>query len=547
MVQAGITEKGIAWAFTTTEALNWFPLTRLSEMLDCELFGLDAGWHHLTNVWLHALSGILLFIVLARMTGSRWPSAAVALLFLLHPLHVESVAWIAERKEVLSSVFWFASIWADVRWVDRPSIGRYAVLAAAFACGLMSKPMIVTLPFVLVLLDAWPLRRFTGAWNSLGGLVREKLPLIAMAAAASAVTYVAQRTGGAMADAPPLITRLMNVPVAYVTYILQFFWPRDLAVYYPFAENLPVWKPLLAVALLAAVSALTIWRYRTAPYLAIGWLWFLGTLVPVIGLVQVGTQSHADRYMHIPMIGLAIMLVWGTRAAIPSPAILRAAAAIAALACAVLTIVQLDYWRSTEALFRHTVAVAGPSLVAHVNLGFALTESGHNREAAEEYQLALRRRPDNALARAGLGQALANQGRVEEGIAELQAAVSGRPNFADAQFQLGSLLGRAGRVDEAIPHLAEAVHLKPRVAEFHYNLGNALAVKGRMREALNEFEEAISLDPGDALSYLGRGNALAELGRLDAAIGSFEQALRLNPRLTQARRSLDLARSLRGR
>lgn len=345
-VRQGITPEGIRWAFTSVEAANWFPLTRLSHMLDVELFGLRSGWHHLASVLIHALAALLLFAFLNRASHARWPSAFVAFLFALHPLHAESVAWVAERKDVLCAFFWFLALWAYVR-------ARHLLVVVAFCLGLMAKPMIVTLPFVLLLVNVWPLGR-PRTW----ALLREKLPLFALSAGAAIATYLVQRASGAVRalDLFPLGLRIENALVTYVIYIARTIWPARLAAFYPYPAQVhpaqaPLWQAALAGLLLALISVLVLRSFRNRPYLAVGWLWYLGTLVPVIGLVQVGAQARADRYMYVPMVGLAIMLAWGV-AEWRSKPILAAIPAVACVAAALMatTWVQAGYWHQRDAL-----------------------------------------------------------------------------------------------------------------------------------------------------------------------------------------------------
>jgi tetratricopeptide (TPR) repeat protein len=414
-VRAGLTASGVAWALHSFEAANWFPLTWLSHMIDYQLFGMDSGWSHLTNVWLHALSALLLYAVLLRMTSARWPSASVAFLFALHPLHVESVAWIAERKDILCALFWFLTMWFYARYVERPGVARYLMTAAAFGLGLMSKPMIVTLPFVLLLLDVWPLGRaeWPWKWNSARSLLIEKLPFLAMAAGGSALTVLAQRAGGAVAPLAELSlsNRIGNALLSYVAYIRDMFWPSGLALLYPLPRTLPVAGVAAAGAALAAISVLAAVQFRKRPYLAIGWFWYLGTLVPVIGLVQVGTQARADRYTYIPLIGLFLMLAWGAaELAQRVPRARKAVVAAAALACSGCvagTWFQIQYWASSETLFRHSLEVAEAPL-SHNNLGNALMAKGQLPEAIREFRAALRLLPRYADAHFNLGIALEN-------------------------------------------------------------------------------------------------------------------------------------------
>jgi tetratricopeptide (TPR) repeat protein len=564
-VRQGMTLAGIEWAFTSTEAANWFPVTRLSYMLDDQLFGLSSGASHLVNLLLHALAAIALFAFLARATRARWPSAIVALLFTLHPLHVESVAWISERKDVLSAFFWFLGLFAYVRYAERPGVARYLVVTAWFVLGLMSKPMIVTLPFVLLLLDFWPLQRPLGL-----GLLREKIPLFALSAIASLATYLAQRHSGAVGEfgAVPLGLRASNALVSYVTYIAKMFWPSGLAVFYPYPATIPPWQAALAAAALAAVTfaALRLWRRR--PYLAVGWLWFLVTLLPVIGLVQAGGQARADRYLYVPMIGLAIALAWGAADLLRRwPRVRLALAAAVLIACVPDTRAQLAYWQNSETLFRHALAVTAGNDVAehnlgdylsgipgglpeaiehlqaslrlapnsaktHTELGNALSRlPGRGSEAFAEYEAAVRLAPDSALSHDGLGSALAQAGRLQEAIGEYEAAQRLAPGSAIPHNNLGNALTRIGRVPEAISEYETALRLDPNSAEAHNNLGVVLSSQpGRLPEALQHFEAVVRLKPDSADAHLNLGKALAmDPARMPDAIAQFEAALRLNP------------------
>ena len=369
MCVGGITLEGLEWALTSQDAANWFPVTWISHMLDCQFFGLDSGWHHITNVLIHGLASLLLFAFLYRATGARWRSALVAFLFVVHPLHVESVAWVAERKDVLSAFFWFLTLWAYVRYTERPSSGRYLLVLLAFCFGLMAKPMIVTLPFVLLLLDFWPLRRLSFPARAEGGgkprmaaILWEKAPLLVLSLAVSVITYLAQNRSGAVKalSAFPIGLRFENAMISYVVYIVQMFWPVRLAVIYPYPRHIPTWQATLAALALAGASMIVVRLRRGCPYLATGWFWYLGTLVPVIGIVQVGAQAHADRYTYIPMVGLSIMVAWGG-AEVTRSSRLRPLAgglmSLACLACAALAWLQVQHWRNSETLFRHALDV----------------------------------------------------------------------------------------------------------------------------------------------------------------------------------------------
>ena len=543
-VRAGLTAEGAAWAFGSSFAGNWFPLTWLSHMMDCEIFGLRAGWHHLTNVWIHALSTLLLFALLRRMTGSRWPSAVVAFLFALHPLHVQSVAWIAERKDVLSALFWMLTLWAYAGYVARPGAGRYALLASTFCLGLMAKPMLVTLPVVLFLLDYWPLRRDARLWSR----IREKLPLIAISIAASVVTYLVQHRAKATAslELVPVATRFENALVSYVVYIAKMFWPTGLAVFYPYSRGSLAGPAALAGIALAAVTVLVVRAFTRRPYLAVGWLWYLCTLVPVIGLVQVGAQARADRYMYIPMIGLAIALAWSAEELLRSrPRTRIALTAAAGAACAVVTWTQVGYWQDGYSLFQHAVAVTTDNWVARFNLASLLDVRGQDQEAITQLREVVRLKPNFAVAHAELGQILARQGQTEEGILELQAAVRLKPDDADAHYRLGSALGTVGRTDQAAAEFSETVRLQPDNADAHYNLGIALAGQEKLQEAAGEFGAAVRLRPDDAYASFNWGITLARLGRIDEAIAAFSKAIQLKPDFAEARQALQDALNLK--
>jgi tetratricopeptide (TPR) repeat protein len=466
--RAGLTIDNLRWAFTTTVIGNWMPVTLVSHLLDCQLFGMESGMHHLVNVLFHALASVLLFAVLKRATGERWASAFVALVFALHPLHVESVAWVAERKDVLCAVFWFLALYGYLRYVESPSPGRYVLIAAPFCLGLMSKAMMVTFPFALLLIDVWPLRR-----TQFPKTLWEKLPLIALSAVASVVTVFAQGSAKAFSQLAPAL-RMENALVSYVIYLRQMIWPTHLASFYMYPESLPVWQPAAALVLLVGVSWLAVYKWRSLPYFFAGWFWYLGTLVPVIGLVQVGAQSRADRYTYIPMVGLLWIVAWGARdiARIWPRAKLGFAAAgcVACIVCSVVSWRQVGYWRNGVTLFQHAVDVTENNFWMRLNLGYAhfsvgnnLMNSGHRLEAIEEFEQALRNKPDYAEADNNLGMLYANMpGHTAEAIAHFEAAVNLDPKLPQAQQNLGLLLASVpGRMPEAIAHLEEAQRLKP--------------------------------------------------------------------------------------
>jgi protein O-mannosyl-transferase len=529
-VRRGLTPEGLAWAATSAEAANWLPLTRVSHMLDVQLFGLDSGLHHLTNLLFHVVSTLLLFAFLNRATMARWPSAFVAFVFALHPLHVESVAWIAERKDVLCTFFWFFALWAYVRYTERPGLGRYLLVLFLFCCGLMAKPMIVTLPFAFWLLDIWPLRRLPSPKPRLVFL--EKVPFLALSTAVAVITYVVQH--GSRAVKPfPLELRVENALVSYAAYIGKTFWPLDLAVFYPYPPGISLWEPALAALALLCVSVLVVRAFRTRPYLAVGWFWYLGTLLPVIGLIQVGAQARADRYTYIPMIGLSIMIAWSAADVVSrwprSKPVVTALAAAACVCCAVLAFSQIQYWRSSETLFAHALEVTHGNYVAHHNYGLAISDQpGRLPEAIVHYQEALRIQPQSVEARTDLGSALAQSGHLEQAIAEYKTALQIAPDcticrsnldmarrqLAGELFDQGVALAKSGRTPEAIDRFEAALRLDPADAEAHNDLGVALATLGRTAQAIQEFKAALQLKPdySDA-SY----NLAAALGQANPA------------------------------
>jgi protein O-mannosyl-transferase len=539
-VRGGLSWDGVVWAMTTFHDANWFPVTWLSHMLDCQLFGMDSGWHHLTNVWIHALSTLLLFAVLRRMTGARWRSAFVALLFGVHPLHVESVAWIAERKDVLSGLFWMLTLAAYARYVARPAPTRYLLALLAFCLGLMAKPMLVTLPAVLILLDLWPLHR--------GFRIVEKIPFFVASIAVSIVACVAHQTGGAVAtfDVVPLATRIENGVITYVVYVRQMFWPTHLAVFYPYPLQSLVLPAIFAGITLAAVTAVVVYDFPRRPYLAVGWFWYVVTLLPVIGLIQTGSQARADRYTYIPMIGLSMAVAWGVSEALaPWPKIVVALATVATASCLVLTWFQVGYWQDDISLYQHAIDAVPDNYLARFNLASDLEARGRTDEAVAQLRAAVRVRPLYVPARAELGQLLALQGHPDEALQELETAVRQRPDDAVTRFRLGSVLGSVGRPKDAAAEFSEVVRRQPDNADAHFNLGIALAQLGFLQDAAREFSATVRLRPGDAPARFNLGIALARLDKLDDAIVQFSEAVRLEPDFAEARQALEQATRLR--
>ena len=542
-VQAGLTLKSIAWAFTSTHAGNWHPLTWLSHMLDCQIYGLNPKGHHFTSVFFHILNSILLFLIFKKMTGVFWKSAFVAALFALHPLQVESVAWAAERKDVLSTFFWMLTMGAYILYVKNPGIKKYLLTVLLFALGLMAKPMLITLPFVLLLLDYWPLGRFNK--RSLAyALVREKIPLFALAAASSIVTFFAQQSGGAVRslDTLPLFVRISNALVSYISYIVKMILPHNLAVLYPHPKGFPMWQVAGACLLLVFISLMAVKIFKRRPYFAVGWLWYLGTLVPVIGLVQVGHQAMADRYTYIPLIGIFIIIAWGVSDIAARWRYKKegfvAASAILLLILMAVTWFQLGYWANSITLFSHAIIVTENNSTAHNNLGVALKGQGKLSEAIEHYNEALRIRPKYADTHNNLGNVLADQGKLSEAIKHYTEALRIKPNHANAHNNLGNALFDQGRISEAISYYYKALRIKPNNADAHYNLGNVLFKEKKVDEAIGHYTEALRIKPNNALAHNNLGSALARQRRLDEAIRHYSEALRIRPDFAETRDNL---------
>jgi len=558
-VQVGLTAKGVLWAFTTMHASNWHPLTWLSHMLDGVLYGLSPGGHHLTNLLFHITSTLLLFWLFKRMTGGLWRSGWVALLFALHPLHVESVAWVSERKDVLSTFLWMLTMWTYVAYANRPSQGRYGLVFLSFALGLLSKPMLVTLPFVLLLVDYWPLRRFptepaknlydsqskTSLRSVAFHLIWEKVPFFVLVAVSSVLTLVAQRGAIASLEVIPLGTRIANALISYVCYIGKTIWPSGLAVQYPYSSQFPMWEVAGAALILVGVSVWVIWEGRRRPYLGMGWSWYLGTLIPVIGLVQVGAQAMADRYTYVPLIGLFIMMVWGISDLLAGwryqRALLSASALLLITVLTFLTRTQLQYWSNSVTLFKRSLNVTVDNYLSHNSYGVVLARKGKNEEAITHFTEALKLRPNFAKAHNGLGVALSRQANYQEAILHYNEALRIKKDYAEAYNNLGVALARQGKVQEAFIHYKEALRIMPLSVDAHYNIGNLFGLQGNYQEAIYHFTEILKIKPNDVEVHYNIGVALAEQGKNEEAITHFTEALRLKPNFSEAHFSLGLA------
>jgi protein O-mannosyl-transferase len=502
VVSRGLSLSNVVWAFTHPHARNWHPLTTLSHMLDCQLFGLKPGGHHFTNVLLHTIAAVLLFILVQQVTRNLWPSAFVGAVFAIHPLHVESVAWIAERKDVLSAVFFMLTLGAYFRYVRAPSPTRYATISILFALGLMSKPMLVTVPLVLLLLDYWPLRR-EQSWPK---LLTEKIPLFVLSAASCFITLLVQR-GNTAIDQLPFLWRLNNAIVSYIVYLWQMIWPAKLAVFYPHPNNsLSLWQIVGAFLVLGAITCSVIMLRRTRPYLCVGWFWYVIMLLPVIGLVQVGEQARADRYTYLPQIGLCVAASWLivdlARQRHYRRSILATGAIVIALLLSWRASVQASYWKNSESLWNHALAVTSNNDVAHNNVGSLLMRRGQLDEAIAHFETALKIRSQSAESHYNLGlalihnnlaNALVRKRLLDEAIPHYEKAVALRPDYADAQYNFGIALSRAGRLDEAIGHWRETLSIQPNDTEAHVTLADALVRRGEVGEAMTHYEKALQL------------------------------------------------------
>jgi len=601
MVNRGVTLAGLAWAFTTFYAGNWHPLTWIAHMIDSQLFGMIAGGHLLVNALIHAANTLLVFWFLLRTTHARWSSALVAALFALHPLHVESVAWASERKDTLSTFFGLLSLIAYTRYAEAPSIRRYAWVAIMLALGLMAKPMLVTWPFVMLLLDYWPLRRYQrsevrgrtarrgvgalvgameslavaphplqdlnrpggsgepplpenprggGGWSVIRGLVVEKIPLLVLVAASAVVTSVAQSHGGGVRTFTefPIALRLSNALVSYAKYLLLAFWPNDLAVYYPYTgADIPAWQIIGAALLLIAITAFCFSQWKIRPYLIVGWLWFLGTLVPVIGLVQVGAQSMADRYFYVPSIGLFIAIVFGLADIAErrrvAPWLSAAIANVVLLVLATLSDAQIHRWNDSFTLFKHALTVAPSNVIAEDNLGLAMHKSGQLDEAAAHFEKALQVQRDHYEVLVNMGVTRYHQGQLPEAIEYYQAAIRSHPDAPEAHAQLALALWKQNRNAAAYDEVRRASQLAPKDANIRNYLGIALGRLGRFPEAIDQLHEALRLNPNGAEVHYNLGLALLASGKAQESIAEFETALRLKPELKGAADNLRRAQA----
>ena len=532
-IQSGISLTGIRWAFSTTYADSlWHPLIWLSLMLDNQLVGLNAGGYHITNLILHIFCTLLLFWLFNRMTGAIWRSAFIAVLFAVHPLHVESVAWIAERKDVVSAFFWMLTLCMYVYYTEKPVIKRYLPVVFCFILALMSKPIVVTLPVILILLDYWPLKRFEfREGNFVLWQLKEKIPLFILSAVFSLITIYTQYNPSIKHF--PFSLRIANASVSFITYLEKTLWPRDLAVFYPYPAQLPLGQVLGATLLILVISALVIGAAKRLPYLFVGWLWYAITLLPVIGIVQSGEQAMANRYHYLPSIGIAVMLAWG----IPlffthqnlRKIILFPAGVFFISILSLMTWQQCGHWQNSIKLWNYNLQVTKNNYLAHNNLGIALSDEGKNEEAMNHFIEAIRLKPDFFYAYNNKGSVYVKQGRYQSAIEDFKEAIRLKPDFADGYHNLGIIHIKLGLYQNALDYFSKAIRLRPDDSSYYSDRGIAYANLGQYRLAIDDYNLAIRLKPDYADAYNNRGGAYFKLGQYQSAVKDFNEAIRLKP------------------
>jgi tetratricopeptide (TPR) repeat protein len=552
-VQAGLTGDNFIWSFNFRDKKKnyWHPLTWISHMLDVDLYGMDPGRHHLTNVLFHLANTLLLFFLLHRMTGTLWRSAAVAILFALHPINAESVAWVAERKNVLSTFFWMLTLLAYIYYTERPHLRRYLVVFCVFCIGLLAKPMLVTLPFVLLLLDYWPLKRIVlgqpAGDNQLPamGVMMEKIPLLGLSLLSIYVSSASvQGMGNVMTlHSRPLTLRISHATVSYLKYIAKMIWPQNLAVFYPFPDKIPLWQFTAALTVLMVVTLAVFRERKRRPYLGIGWLWYLGTLMPVIGLVQVGLwPAMADRWAYIPSIGIFLMLAWGVpdlwkRRRFSQPA-LAATLTVVISAGMVLTWIQVAYWKDSFTLFQHALKVTSKNYIADNILGIELKNQGKVDQAVTHFKTAVKIKPSYALPYYNLANSLELQGETAQAIKNYEQAIRLSPDLASAHNNLGVLLEKQGQLNEAVAHFKAVLELNAEDAGIHLNIGNVLVKQKKYDAALEHYHAALGMDPENADIYYNLGIAFNRQGKTEEAIRQFSVALKNNPDFAEAHYNL---------
>jgi protein O-mannosyl-transferase len=571
--QEGLTLKSITWAFSFSEkeGTYWQPVTWLSHALDCQLYGLQPGKHHLTSLMFHMANSLLLFMVFKWMTGAFWRSALLATLFAIHPINVDSVAWVAERKNVVSTFFWMLTMLSYVYYTKKPALYKYLLTLLMYVLGLLTKPMLVTLPFVLLLLDYWPLKRFFyGQLSDNGNEVRnktlvsrfkeflpfhlivEKIPFFILSGLSVGLSSLSVQGEVSLASGVPMGLRIANALVSYVKYIGNMIWPQGLTVYYPYPRMVPMWEAIGALFFLVFVSVFAIRLIQRAPYFVIGWLWFLGTFVPVLGLVQSGLwPAIADRFAYVPLIGLFMVFAWGGHQICQnrSNRTMWLSVSVVCLLLVLITLTrkQVGHWKNSIALFEHNLRFTSNNHIAHNNLGTALHEQDRTKKAIEHYLQTLRIRPAYVKAHCNLGIALNKQGRTEEAIEHYLQALRIKPDYVKAHSNLGTILDKQGRTEEAIEHYLQALRIKPDYVEAHNNLGAILNKQGRTEEAIEHYLQALRIKPDYVEAHSNLGVSLDKQGRTEEAIEHYLQALRIKPDYVEAHNNLGAILDKQGR
>ncbi len=538
-VQSGITVDGLISVFSTTYVDSWFPMTWLSLMFDYQFYGLNAGGYHVTNLILHILSTLLLFWFLNRMTGELWKSAFVAAFFALHPLHVETVVWINKRKDVLSAFFWMLTLCLYVYYTEKPVVKRYIFVFLSFACALMSKPMTVTLPVVMILLDYWPLRRFASNKENLWlWQLKEKTPLLILSALFSMITIYAKFSPSVKSIQYPLYSRLANAPVSFITYLGKTFWPNDLAVFYPFSDQLPAWQVAGSTLLIIVISIIVITTARRLPYLLIGWLWYAITVAPVIGIIQISPRASSDNYTYLPLIGISIMLAWG----IPvlflcedlRKKILFPAGIVLIAVLTTLTWKQSGYWKNSIELWNHTIQITRNNYFAHNWIAVALAEKGKIAESINHSNMSIFIKPNYADAYYNRAVTYAKVGQYQQAINDYNQAIRLDSNYADAYNNRGTVFDKLGQYRQAIADYNEVIRIKPDHVLAYNNKGATYDKLGQYQLAISEYSEAIRINPKDVKTYNNRGLAYGKLRQYQQAVADFNEAIRLKPDYTDA-------------
>ena len=548
VVQEGLSADGVRWAFSTFHGANWHPVTWLSHLLDVSLYGMDAGKHHVVNLIFHIINTLLCFLLFFRMTNSLWPSAFIAMLFGIHPLHVESVAQVAERKDLLSTFFLFVTVWSYSVYVERPRLITYLITLFLYALGLMSKPMLVTLPFVFFLLDYWPLNRYNasskvkfspykkGRRHFYTFLIMEKMPFIMFSFFSCIITFFAQREGGAVGSirSYPIDIRIANALSSYVRYLEKMVWPVDLSFFYPYLLQTDLWKTWIYGLVLLFVTLIIFQKRKTMPYLPVGWLWYIGTLVPVIGFVQVGGQSMADRYTYIPLIGPFIMIAWsfymcGKQWANSKKTLISVLSSSTVVVLMSMTWVQAGYWSNSISLFNHAIKVTEHNVIAHLNLGIVLFEEQKPREALTHFKEIIRIKPRYAEAYNNLGMVYLELGKIDKAMDHLQRALSINPNLEKAHNNMGVALEKKGDYSGAITHYKEALRLNPNHVRSLYNIGVIYYKLEEFEKAMAYFQQVLKQDSAYSDAYNSIGVILFRVGKVNGAIRLINIALQIDP------------------